>query len=44
MVNYFDKNFEGIEKNLQQPSNKNTKIEDTFKFKHKRNGIQFEFN
>ena len=44
MINYFDKWFEWIEKKLQQPSNKNAKIEDTFKFKHKENRIQFEFN
>ena len=34
MMNYFDKGFEEIEKKLQQPSNKNAKTEDTFKFKH----------
>ena len=44
MMNYFDKRFERIEKKLQQPSNRNTNIEDTFKFKHKGNSIQFEFN
>ena len=44
MINYFDKRFEGIEKKLQHPSNKNPRIEDTFKFKHKGNRIQFEFN
>ena len=44
MINYFDKIFEEIEKKLQQLSNKNAKIEDTFKFKHKGNRIQFEFN
>ena len=44
MMNYFDNRFEGIEKKLQHPSNKNPKIEDTFKFKHKGNRIQFEFN
>ena len=44
MMNYFDKRFEGIEKKLQQPSHKNAKIENTFKFKHKGNRIQFEFN
>ena len=43
-MNYFDKRFQGIEKKLQQPSNKNAKIEDTFKFKHKGNRIKFEFN
>ena len=43
-MNYFDKRFEGIEKKLQQSSNKNAKIEDTFKFKHKGNRMQFEFN
>ena len=43
MMNYFNKQFQGIEKKLQQPSNKNAKIEDTFKFKHKGNRIQFEF-
>ena len=43
-MNYFDKRFEGIEKKLQQPSNKNTKMEDIFKFKHKGNRVQFEFN
>ena len=40
---YFDKRFEGIEKNLQEPSNKNAKIEDTFKFKQG-NRVQFELN
>ena len=44
MMNYFDKRFEGIEKKLQQPSNKNTKTEDTFKFKHKGNRMKFKFN
>ena len=44
MRNYFDKNFEEIEKKLQDPSNKNPKIEDTLKHKHKGNRIQFEFN
>ena len=44
MINYFDKCFEGIKKKLQQPSNKNGKMEDTFKFKHKGNRVQFEFN
>ena len=44
MMNYFDKRFEGIEKKLQQPSHKSAKIENTFKFKHKGNRIQFEFN
>ena len=44
MMNYFDKQFEGIEKKLQQLSHKNAKIENTFKFKHKGNRIQFEFN
>ena len=44
MINYFDKRFEGIEKKLQHPSNKNPKIEDTFEFKHKENRMQFEFN
>ena len=44
MVKYFDKRFEEIEKKLKQPSNKTTKIEDTFKFKHKGNRMQFEFN
>ena len=44
MMNYFDKHFEGIEKKLQQPSNKNPKTEDTFKFKRKGNRVQFEFN
>ena len=34
MINYFDKRFEGIEKKLQQPLNKNAKFEDNFKFKH----------
>ena len=29
MKNYFHKRFEGTEKKLQQPSNKNAKIEDT---------------
>ena len=44
MMKYFDKRCEGIEKKLQQPSNKNAKIEDTFKFKYLGNRIQFEFN
>ena len=44
MMNYFNKRFERIEKKLQQPSNKNAKTKDTFKFKHKGNRIQFEFN
>ena len=44
MINYFNKIFEEIEKKLQQPSNKNAKIEDTLKFKHKGNRTQFEFN
>ena len=44
MMNYFDKRFEGIEKKLQKPSNKNAKIDGTFKFKHKGNRTQFEFN
>ena len=44
MINYFNKRFEGIEKKLQHPSNKNPKIEDTFIFTHKGNRIQFEFN
>ena len=34
MMNYFDKHFEGIKKNLQQLSSENAKIEDTLKFKH----------
>ena len=44
MNNYFDKRFEGIEKKLQQPSNKNATMEDTFKFKRKGKRVQFEFN
>ena len=44
MINYFDKRFEGIEKKLQQPSNKNAKIKSTFKVTHKRNRVQFKFN
>ena len=44
MKNYFDKRFEGIEKKLQQTSNKNAKMEDTFKFKRKGKRVQFEFN
>ena len=44
MVNFFDKRFEGIEKNLQQPSNQNAKIENTSKIRHKGNRIQFGFN
>ena len=44
MMKYFDKRFEEIEKKLKQPSNKTTKIEDTFKFKRKGNRMQFEFN
>ena len=43
-MNYFNKCSEGIEKKLQQPSNKNVKREDTFIFKHKGNRIQFECN
>ena len=43
MINYFDKRFEGKEKKLQDPSSKNPKTEDIFKFKHKGNRIQFEF-
>ena len=42
MINYFDKSFEGIEERLQEPSNKNKRIEDTFKFRHKWNRVQFE--
>ena len=44
MMNYFDKNFEGIEEKLQQLSNKGANMEDTFKFKHKGKRIHFEFN
>ena len=44
MMKYFDKRFEGIEKKLQQPSNKKAKMEDNFKFQHKGNRIQIEFN
>ena len=44
LMNYFGKRSEGIEKKLQQPSNKNVKMEDTFIFKHKGNRIQFECN
>ena len=44
MMNLFNKRFVGIEKKLQQPSNKNAKIEVTFKFKHNGNRIQSEFN
>ena len=44
MISYFDKRFEGIENFFQKPTNKNTKIEDTFKFRHKGNRVQFEFN
>ena len=44
MMNYFDKRFEGIEKKLQKSSNKNAKLENIFKLKHKGNRIQFEFN
>ena len=43
MINYFDKQFVGIEKMIQHQSSKNPKIEDIFKFKHKENRIQFEF-
>ena len=43
-MNYFDKLFEGIGKKLKQTSNKNTKLAVTFKFKHKGNRIQVEFN
>lgn len=35
MINQFDKRYEGTEKKLQQPSNKNSKIGDTFKFNKK---------
>ena len=42
-MNSFDKRFEEIEKKLQQPSNKNAKMEGIFKFKHKQNRVQFEF-
>ena len=44
MMNYFDKPFEETEKKLQQPLNKNVKMEDTFKLKYKGNRIQFKFN
>ena len=44
MINFFDKQFEGIEKKLQHPSNENSKIEETFKFKRKGNRMQFQFN
>ena len=44
MISYFDKRFDGIAKFFQKPTNKNTKIEDTFKFRHKGNRVQFEFN
>ena len=44
MINYFDKYFEGIEKKLQQLSNKKTKMEEILKFKHKGNTVQFQFN
>ena len=44
MMNYFDKRFDRIVKKSQQPSNKNAKMEDIFKFKHKGNRVQFEFN
>ena len=43
-MNYFDKRFDRIVKKSQQPSNKNAKMEDIFKFKHKGNRAQFEFN
>ena len=42
MMNYFDNGFEGIEKKLQHPSNKNPKIEDTFKYNIK--GIEYNLN
>ena len=42
-MNYFEKRFEGIVKKVTKPSNKNAIMEDTFKFKHKGNRIQFEF-
>ena len=35
IMNYFDKHLERIDKKLQQQSNKNAKMEDIFKFKHK---------
>ena len=41
---YFDKGFEEIEKKLQQPFNKISKIDDTFKFKQKGKILQFQFN
>ena len=44
MMNYFDKRFEGVEKKLQQPSNKKAKMEENFKFQHKGNRIQVELN
>ena len=44
MMNYFDKRFEGIQKKSQKSSNKSAKLENIFKFKHKGNRIQFEFN
>ena len=40
----YDKHFEGIEKKLQQPSNKKTKMEEILKFKQKGNTVQFQFN
>ena len=43
-MNYLDKRFEGIGKKLKQTSNKNTKLAVTFKFKHRGNRIQVEFN
>ena len=44
MIKYFNKRFKGIEQTLQQPSNKNSKTEETFKFKRKWNNLKYEFN
>ena len=44
MLNYFDKRLDGIEKKVRQPLKESSKIEDPFKFRHKGNRVQFEFN
>ena len=44
MINDFNKRFVGMGKKLQQPFNKNSKIDNTFKFKQKGRRLQFELN
>ena len=44
MMSYFDKCFAELEKKLKQSFNKNVKIEDTFKFRHEGNRVQYEVN